>query len=50
MRDNRLLLLKLMTARKIISEVMEDPGVRGEPRERLGIAKKLIDDVLNMVS
>jgi hypothetical protein len=50
MRDNRLLLMKLIVARKIVNEVMENPSVSGEVRERLGIAKKLIDDVFDMLS
>jgi len=29
MSDNRVLLLKLLAARRVISELMDDPGVRG---------------------
>jgi predicted aminopeptidase len=50
MMDNRVLLLKLMAARKIISELMEDPGVRGELKERLGVARKLVDEVFDELS
>jgi hypothetical protein len=49
-RDNRLVLVRLAAARRILSEAMDDPGVKEELRERLRTARRLVDEVFDMLS